>query len=149
MPLMDNVVRSVSAIASLLCFIVGLIHVWLSFENDNSGVHWSRNHGFIEEHNYGWQKDFELSPQAIVFHWQPLIIGWIALSHHIQYSRHMVFYSSYIQMCLFYVFVATFGCFGYAGNFGIVAGSFALAAAALACIQAIFGGDHEPQLVLF
>lgn len=149
MPFMDNVVRIVSVLASLFCFITGLIHLWISFENEDAGVRWSRNRGFVEEHNVGWQKDFELTPEAIVWHWQPLIIGWIALSQHMQYSRSMVGYNSFITMAVFYVFVAAFGCFGYAGNFGIIAGSLSLVSAAFAVLLAIFGGDREPQNILF
>lgn len=151
MPFLDNTVRTVSSLASLLAFVVGLIHLWFSFKDDNSGgVRWSRDDGFFQEHNIGWQKDFELTPQAIVEHWQPLVIGWISLGHHMTYSRTaLVAYSTYLQMCLWYVFVAAFGVFGYAGNFGIIVGSLELVVAGFALILAIFSGNREPQLVLF
>ena len=109
----------------------------------------SREHSFVEELNLGWQKDFELTPQAIVDHWQPLIIGWIALAHHAQFSRSFQCYGSYLQMSFWYIFLAAFGCFGYAGNLGIIAGSLALFTAGFAIVLAIFGGNREPQLVLF
>lgn len=144
----DTPLHSIAFLASLLCFIVGLIHLWFSFEDKHANLHWQKGN-FIEETNQGWQTSFALTPQAIVHHFQPALIGWFALSHHIGYVKAWSVYGSWIQMCFWYVFVAVFGCFGYAGNLGILAGAFSLLTAAIAAALAVVDNTGAPQPVLF
>lgn len=90
MPDVGVSVHSVAFITSIAAFVVGIIHLWLSFEGTDSNLKWAKrnegNHGFISEVNQGWQEAFELTPQAIVDHFQPVLIGWFSLAHHIRYA---------------------------------------------------------------
>jgi len=52
-------------------------------------------------------------------------------------------------MCLWYVFVALFGCFGYAGSLGIIAGALALVTAVVAGVMVFVDQAGEPRPVLF
>ncbi|KAG8468890.1 hypothetical protein KFE25_007408 [Diacronema lutheri] len=153
MPDVGVSVHSVAFITSIAAFVVGIIHLWLSFEGTDSNLKWAKrnegNHGFISEVNQGWQEAFELTPQAIVDHFQPVLIGWFSLAHHIRYVNKLSLYGSWLQMCLWYVFVALFGCFGYAGSLGIIAGALALVTAVVAGVMVFVDQAGEPRPVLF
>jgi hypothetical protein len=140
--------RFISFMASLLAFIVGLIHLIRTMDASWSELTWSDG-GFIDEVNKGWQSAFELTPQAIVTHWQPLIIGWIALAHHVRYVHSLSVYHTWVQMAFWYIFVALWGCFGYCGNLGIIAGALALLASCIAVAMAIVdrGGAADAELL--
>lgn len=135
--------RVVSMLGAGAALTVGIIHVWLSFAEASVSLSWS-NGSWIEEINDTWQHAFELTPDAIVEHWQALIIGIIAFGQHSEAMRVRAFYATWFQMCLFYVFVAFFGCFGYAGNIGIIAGALCLVSAAISLGMALGRPSSAP-----
>lgn len=146
----DTPLHSIAFVGSLLCFVVGIIHIWFSFEGEKSAkLGWSKDDFLSEEHNSGWRNAFELTPQAIVWHFQPLLIGWFALAHHIGFVKSWTLYTSWTHMAFWYVFVAFFGCFGYAGNLGVLAGAFSLLTALVAVALAVVDNEGAPQPALF
>lgn len=66
---------------------------------------------------------FLLTPYQLAKHWQPLILGLIALGHHVRIvpSSTWRVYSTWQWAAIFHVLLAFFGCAGWAGNLGICA----------------------------
>jgi len=122
-----------------------------------------------------WRGDFELTPDNIVHHWQPLVLGLLACSQHHTRIRFTTIYTDMVRarppgwqvepaeltcVCarvpvqvwgaIWYVFLALFGCFGYAGNLGIISGALCLVTGALAAIMVLVadtkdsGPLHQP-----
>jgi hypothetical protein len=90
-----------------------------------------------------FQEAFLLTPYQMAKHWQPLILGLIALGHHIRIVPNWTWraYSTWQTAAIFHVLLAFFGCAGWAGNIGIIAACLCLVTAFLATCMSCLDRD--------
>jgi hypothetical protein len=120
--------RAFAFAAAVATVVVGVVHAVNSFRGSTASLNWSNK--FIDESNESFQEAFLLTPYQIAKHWQPLLLGLLALGQHIKVARVWKVYSNWIQGAIFYLFLCFFGCAGFAGNLGLIA--------ALLCLVASF-----------
>lgn len=70
--------RSICFAAAVATVVVGVVHAVNSFRGSTAALRWSQA-GFIDENNEAFAEAFLLTPYQIAKHWQPLLLGYLAL----------------------------------------------------------------------
>lgn len=149
--MLDTPARAFGFAAAVATVVVGLIHAFNSFVGETNSLRWSSG-GFFEEVNASWQENFLLTPYEVAKHWQPLLLGLLALGQHIAVVHVWKVYNSWGAGALFYLVLACFGCFGFSGNAGLIAGCISLVASFLSLAMAFLdreGASKELREPLF
>lgn len=92
-----------------------------------------------------FQEAFLITPYQIAKHWQPLILGLIALGHHVRIVSNSTWraYSTWQWAAIFHVLLAFFGCAGFAGNLGIISACLCLLTSFFAICTACQDRDNR------
>ncbi|KAJ1640394.1 hypothetical protein T492DRAFT_855116 [Pavlovales sp. CCMP2436] len=129
--------RALGITAAVATLVVGVVHAINSFRGSTASLQWPKA-GWFDETNESFSEAFLLTPYQIAKHWQPLLLGLIALGQHVRVVNVWRIYTNWLQAALWYLFLAFFGCLGFAGDLGIVAGLICLVAAFLSlCISCL------------
>lgn len=121
--------RSICFAAAVATIVVGIVHAVNSFRGSTASLHWSDK--FFDETNESFAEAFLLTPYQIAKHWQPLLLGFIALGQHIKVTYVRALHTNWFQATVFYLLLAFFGNLGFAGNIGLIGGSICLLASFL------------------
>ena len=80
---------------------------------------WSEKSRGVYDWNFKWRADvFTLKPDALVDLWTPFVLGVIGMLAYFGKPIE-IFQTTWLNVLGFYLFVALYGQFGYAGNFGV------------------------------
>mmetsp|Transcript_14819 Transcript_14819/g.43565 ORF Transcript_14819/g.43565 Transcript_14819/m.43565 type:complete len:148 (-) Transcript_14819:353-796(-) len=146
---MDGSAKALCFCAAVATTIVGVVNAFLSFEGATASIGWSSG-GFFDEVNAGFKEAFLITPEQIARHWQPLILGLIALGQHIRVAHVWKVYSNWAQAAIFYFLLAFFGNFGFAGNLGVLSACLCLVATFICIVMACYDrsstGIGEPLI---
>merc|ERR1711964_888266 len=100
--------------------------------------------------NRVWRDTFTFRPQQFLDLWTPFFFGtFLALQHLSPDLRSSMISGNWTKMALYHVIMALWGCFGYAGNLGIVIGFSSVFAGFLGFILGLIheGGKHPITVI--
>lgn len=162
--LVDNALfLTVTKVLSLFCglFVVacGLVHVfthnfnwcpwmtWGSADCVGPSLRWNpTNMDFLFEGNnaFGWRQIFTFKIDTFCALWGPIALGYITCLQHVRGHLWTSIYSTWPRVFMWFMFLALFSAFGYAGNLGILCG-FLCVVVALFAMLISFGGGANTQ----
>lgn len=158
--LVDNelvlqITRILSLVAGLCVLIIGIIHIivqdlrWCPAANfDCIGPSLRWNPSGVEftlpgngPTQGGWGAElFTLAIDKFMELWGPIMLGLISIGQHLNGHQITAISVSWPRVFLWYMFVALFGSFGYAGNLGILTGFLCVFVSLLALAISLGGG---------
>ncbi|KAG8457801.1 hypothetical protein KFE25_005814 [Diacronema lutheri] len=121
--------RAVGFAAAVATVVVGIVHAVNSFRGSTASLRWSSK--FFDEANESFADAFLLTPYQLAVHWQPLLLGLLALGQHIKVAHTWRVYSSWPAAAIWYLVLAFFGNLGFSGNLGLISGLMCLLASFL------------------
>lgn len=95
-----------------------------------------------------WGLAFSLNPNIFFPLWGPFFISLLAFLQHLPSQNVKNITNSWGMTCVFYLFIAVFCNFGYAGNFGVITGFLTSFTAFLCFITLCLGGNGSGTAVL-
>ena len=160
--LVINLARVLSLGVGLLTFVIGLIHVFnRSFqwcpanpwtECLGPSIRWNtvNSQNFVQSSNgpTAWRSIFTLDIEILGPLWGPTVLGYFTAIQHVQDHNHALL-MSWPRVCLWFLFIALFANFGYAGNLGIICGFVSVVVALLAVLITAGGGGTAPTHFAF
>lgn len=151
--------RALTVLVGCLTFIVGLVHIAKTVElsdcEDSSTIscigkslRWNTRAASspINDVNKEWRDVFTFSPDPFFEYWTPILLGVLTLMIHFGGEPGwftLAIASTWVRLGFWLAFVALYGNFGYAGNFGIVVALITCMIAGLCLIIALISrGDQ-------
>lgn len=142
-----GVTRVLSLVAGVATIVCGIVHVTSQFRKACRGdftdcvgpwLYWSSD-TFTEDVNAGYWRDtlFSLKPDSFCEQWGPLFLGLATVFTHTAALRIDAICLNWARVCMWFLFLALFANFGYAGNLGILTGFLSSLVALLAFIHAV------------
>jgi hypothetical protein len=154
------IVRLLSAVASFLTIVVGIVHVSNTFqewcdEDEEQGticagpfLMWNGDGtDFFAPSNQGLRSVVGLAPGVFLELLAPLIFGFIGMACHFKRTGMYRVVRNWSAMICMHIFTATFANFGYTGNWGIVVGFLSCGVAVLAVLVIITDNAHHGPFV--
>ena len=131
---LTSVTRVLSFLGALMLLATGLTSVIDNYANAapcqngacvGPGLRWSYNpNGDFTTGNTNtpWRAIFSLGPNTFIWIWTSVILGLISTLAHFPGFDFRWVTGTWVNVCLWNVFAALFGAFGYAGNLGVITG---------------------------
>eukprot|EP01065_Artemidia_motanka_P032695 TRINITY_DN39688_c0_g1_i1.p1 TRINITY_DN39688_c0_g1~~TRINITY_DN39688_c0_g1_i1.p1 ORF type:complete len:178 (+),score=42.69 TRINITY_DN39688_c0_g1_i1:61-594(+) len=140
--------RFLGVLTALMAVTCGVIHVvrqfdkWCSKPDTCVGpaLVWGEGDNFVHDLNgpptaHKWRSVFTLVPDVFFDMWTAFFLGMVTLcGMHIKSTQAEAISGNWVRGLLWYTFLAFFGCFGYAGSFGIITGFVAVFTAFLCLV---------------
>ena len=130
---LGGITRALSFVAGLATAICGLVHVFSKFRKEcpslgrsdcvGPWLFWSSGDFTADVNGAYWRLQlFSLAPDAFIDNWSAVILGLITMFLHVHSLRIEALSRNWARLCVWFLFVALFGSFGYAGNLGVLTG---------------------------
>jgi len=160
------VARVICLLAALFCLATGLATVIIKFsewcQGGGSNWPWScigpalawDNNEFVKNEvnscktglgGRAWGCVFSFAPEIFIPLWTPFFMALIAIFAQFRSMKLEFISKNWARMCLYYLLMALFGAFGYAGNLGILAGFITVLAAFVCLIMAFVDSGSNPS----
>jgi len=87
---------------------------------------WNEGNDPFEDANKSWRKTFSFQPSQLIDTWTPFFFGLLAIGQTIPSFQSKTFSGSWGRCLAFYLLAVFVAIFGYAGNWGVFWGFFAI-----------------------